>query len=254
MRLNDVELRVLVKGRAITEYPNNGEIFVEGRAGSPYEIEIANHSPNRIEVILSVDGLGVRDGKEAGLNSPSYLVEGFGRIAIPGWTLDMGSVATFEFSSPKTSYAKAATGSTNNVGVIGVMAFKEKVPSISQGIYRSTNWRTQPLGHPVWDSGTTANYDASMPIGRATATASTQSVNNASAIGTGFGQRTDFAVREVSFTRGEMIGTLILRYDDAKGLKRRGIVISKPSRAHLNVTPQAFPGLMGCVPPKGWKG
>lgn len=253
MRLNDVELRVLVKGRAITEYPHNGETFVEGRAGSPYEIEIANHSPGRIEVILSVDGLGVRDGKEAGLHSPSYLVEGFGRITVPGWTLDMGSVAGFEFSSPKASYAKAATGSTNNVGVIGVMAFNEKVSSISRDFLYSTNWGTQPLGHPVWDVGATT-YDA-MPTstGRATATSSVQSVNT-SAIGTGFGQRTDFAVKEVSFTRGELIGTLIMRYDDAKGLKRRGIAISKPSRAHLNVTPQAFPGLIGCIPPKGWKG
>jgi hypothetical protein len=72
-------------------------------------------------------------------------------------------------------------------------------------------------------------------------------------LGTGFGHAQEFATETVSFTRGDLLATMIVYYDDARGLKARGIQIGRPSRARYATQPQAFPG-MACVPPKGWQG
>ena len=46
---------------------------------------------------------------------------------------------------------------------------------------------------------------------------------------------------------------IVLYYDDATGLRKRGIDISKRSRAKANERANAFPG-MNCAPPPGWNG
>jgi hypothetical protein len=47
MLRNNIEVRLLIKGKPITEYNHNGNLFVEGRHGSSYEIEIINRNPTR---------------------------------------------------------------------------------------------------------------------------------------------------------------------------------------------------------------
>ena len=124
---NQYELNVLVKGRPINEYPHNGQLFVEGRDGSNFEIEFKNLSPLRVEAVLAVDGLSVIDGSEAGPTSSGYVVEPYGKVRIPGWKLSDEQVAAFVFSGKKKSYAaQTGSGSTRNTGVLGAMVFAEK--------------------------------------------------------------------------------------------------------------------------------
>jgi len=72
-------------------------------------------------------------------------------------------------------------------------------------------------------------------------------------LGTGFGESTEFSTTTVNFERGDLGAMVVLYYDDARGLKARGIQLVKPSKARLSNQPQAFPG-MNCQPPPGWKG
>jgi hypothetical protein len=139
MRYNNVSLSVLIKGKSITEYPHNGQVFVEGRSGSNFEIEIINHNGFRVEAIVSVDGLSVIDGKDAGPTSPGYLLEAGETIRIPGWKLNDQQVAAFEFAAKSGSYAGQSTGSTRNTGVIGLMVYREKPR------YEPPVFRIQPL-------------------------------------------------------------------------------------------------------------
>ena len=123
---DNVTLRVLVKGRAIQEYPHEGSTYVEGRQGSAYALQICNNNPHRIEAVISVDGLSVIDGKEAGLHSTGYVIEAFRTVTIPGWKLNGTEAAAFEFGAKDDAYATGVTGSSRNTGVIGVMAFREQ--------------------------------------------------------------------------------------------------------------------------------
>jgi len=126
MLQNNYEINVLVKGRPINEYAHNGQTFVEGRDSSNFEIEFKNRSSVRVEAVISVDGLSVIDGKDAGPNSSGYLVEPFQSVRIPGWKLTDEQVAAFVFAGKKKSYAQASTGSARNTGVIGALVFAEK--------------------------------------------------------------------------------------------------------------------------------
>lgn len=78
-----------------------------------------------MEVVLSVDGLDVIDGRAASLSKRGYLVRPGGSITIEGFRESSEAVAAFRFSSVRDSYAARKYGETRNVGVIGIAAFNE---------------------------------------------------------------------------------------------------------------------------------
>ena len=280
MLQNSYELNVLIKGkRPATEYMHNGQFFIEGRNGSNFELEFKNKTGSRVEAIFSVDGLSVTDGKEAGPQSVGYLVEPYGTLKIPGWTLSHQEIASFMFTGKQKSYSTQMTGSNRNNGVIGVMVFSEKplynfrrntypIPLSSADVtdrmmmYSSSN----NIGGDITCASTSSYSSAT-----GAATASTMNINNMAAssteaktksladttevqsLGTAFGKAQDFTTTTISFNRGDLISMMVLYYDDARGLKSRGIELIKPSRARMANQPQAFPG-MGCQPPPDWKG
>jgi hypothetical protein len=280
MQYNNIEINVLIKGKPITEYPHNGQVYVEGRPGSEFEIEVFNHNPHRIEAVVSVDGLSITDGKDAGPQSSGYLLNAHERVVIPGWKLNDQQVAAFIFTDKGRGYA-SQMGKSRNTGVIGLLAYGEKIkaPVYTAPTYGSV---LRGTGGPQWGDNISwasgvvsispSGMDAMMPTGpelnriytsssttrsgtksrRITQNATIQtSVNN---LGTGFGQAEDFATSLVSFDRGDMLALTTLFYDDARGLRALGIDLSRRARVRETQTPNAFPGLSGCVPPAGWRG
>ena len=74
-------------------------------------------------------------------------------------------------------------------------------------------------------------------------------------LGTAFGESTAFATKQVDFQRGDMICKMVMYYDNARGLKARGVRIERPSKAKYQTKPEAFPGSdTGCKPPPFWRG
>lgn len=335
MRYNNVSLEVKVKNKTITEYPHNGQVFIEGRADSNFSVVITNHNPYRVEAVVSVDGLSVLDGKDAGPQSQGYLLNANETLAIPGWTLNDKQVAAFQFAGKGGSYAAQSTGSSRNTGVIGLLVYKERghqyrnyttlayhgvpltfagqpltggyVPTttsainnvnmgmlstmqISAGLNvnamiggagpkgpQGVQGDAGPTGKKTWTSPGVSASETDMsysppstPDMSATAmcfnavsqtsdafdiprsyAAATPQVQN---LGTGFGQCQGFETTSVSFDRGDMQAMLVLYYDDARGLKSRGIELARTKKARERVAPNAFPGLSGCKPPAGWQG
>ena len=267
MRLNDIELEVLVKNRPILEYPHQGLVFVEGRAGSEYEIEVRNVTAKRVEAVISVDGLSVIDGKQAGPLSTGYVIEAHKSLRIPGWMLNHQSAAKFAFADKADSYA-TQSGEARNNGVIGVMVFREK-PPVYQPVY-NYNYNTMATAIPgqPWQTGWRGLNINDIQIGTATSASSpfiatSMSMNatcdaaptagsaSAQSLGTAFGEATTFATTTVGFQRGDHHCTLLMYYDERRGLKQRGIRIGRSSKPVQQSRPQAFPA-MGCVPPPGW--
>ena len=342
MRYNNVELTVRIKGRPITEYPHNGQTFIEGRAGSSFEIAVKNHNGFRVEAVVSVDGLSVLDGKDAGPLSSGYVLGPYEEIVIPGWKVNDATAAAFEFGGKGrgATYAEQSTGSARNVGVLGLLVYREEPqpvhfstnyglrgspwngsPGIMRGALSPTdawtlhNLQTTSLnyhdsnaligGSGSWleqeqERGISYSAASSMAPGQ-NAVLGMASVNTMSAmsaksaapeerevytsggiigargsasnsrsrsrrvqpeavaavnnLGTVFGSATEFATETVSFHRGDMLAMIVLMYDDARGLRARGIDLSRRARRAETQTPNAFPGLStGCTPPKGWRG
>lgn len=263
------EACVLVNGRAVTEVNHNGSTYIEGRNGSDYELHFSNRFSTRIMVVPSVDGLNVIDGNLCGTESPGYLVEPFGSIVIPGWKVDGNTAAKFQFrptGGPHrySTYTEAMGQSQENQGVIGFLVFKEK--SVSTNFY--TSWTSNNYPDPFFvPSGPT--YGA--PDGYSSAGGSSvrsASVNStcdsynvsysASEVGTGFGDATNFNTHTVEFEKESAFpnATLVMYYDNLKGLTKRGVPVDRFKRTFTE-EPNPFPAsptvYSGCTPPQGWK-
>ena len=112
------------RGGYLKSFKARGDTFFVGEEGDRYVIALKNNTPARLEVVVSVDGLDVLDGKRASFTKRGYLIEPLGSLTIDGFRRSNSQVAAFRFSSVADSYA-ARTGSDRNVGVIGIAVFPE---------------------------------------------------------------------------------------------------------------------------------
>ena len=119
-----VELRDQ-SGRLLPGVEADGRWFVVGEQGRRYSIVVRNRTDVRIEVLLSVDGLDVIDGRAASFDKRGYVIRPNGKVEVDGFRRSMDAVAAFRFSSVRNSYANRKYGDTRNVGVIGVAIFHE---------------------------------------------------------------------------------------------------------------------------------
>ena len=113
-------------GNFLTGFETGGNNYVTGVSGRRYTIVVKNHSPGRVEAVVSVDGLDVVDGKPASTQKRGYLIDPFGDLEVEGFRTSNSEVAAFRFGAVGQSYAAKKHGSTRNVGVIGVAMFHER--------------------------------------------------------------------------------------------------------------------------------
>jgi hypothetical protein len=104
----------------------NNRWFVVGEEGSRYSIVLHNKTDSRFEIVVSVDGLDVIDGRKASESKRGYLLAPHSRRVIEGFRQSMHAVAAFRFSPVRESYAAEKYHNTRNVGVIGVAVFEER--------------------------------------------------------------------------------------------------------------------------------
>lgn len=113
-------------GRFITGFQAGGNNYLPASNGDRYTIVIQNHSPGRVEAVVSVDGLDVIDGTAASPSKRGYLLDPYGDLEIEGFRTSTSEVAAFRFGAVGRSYAAQKHGNTRNVGVIGVALFHER--------------------------------------------------------------------------------------------------------------------------------
>jgi len=102
-----------------------GQTVVEGRRGQRYAIEISNRTLDRIEAVVTVDGLDVMDGERGSFAKRGYVLRPLQTYRIDGFRRSQEAVAAFRFGGVDESYA-ARTGDDTNVGVVGVAFFAER--------------------------------------------------------------------------------------------------------------------------------
>ena len=127
----DVEMAV-VNANAIgfPIYSTRGakDYHVAGRAGDRYELVYTNRSQRYYEVIATVDGLDVLNGKPGSLKNDGYLIRPGERLVIDGFRKSDREVAAFRFSGKERAYANnTPTGDARNVGVIGTALFEVRL-------------------------------------------------------------------------------------------------------------------------------
>lgn len=237
-----VELRLVdAWNTPLPTYSHNGGIFIEGQQGRRYNAQLINNTGRRIEVVVTVDGRDVLNGKPGDFSNRGYIVEAYGQVSIEGFRKSLSDVAAFRFTTPSDSYS-ARMGTAQNVGVIGAAIFYERAPV---AIAPPPVWRPEP-------------YDAVEDEARAAAPEATASRGpgqqrkgmgermparrrrKAGNLGTRYGESTRSPVVETGFEReaSSPAEVLAVYYDNREGLIARGIV---PNRPPVATAPQPFP-------------
>jgi hypothetical protein len=112
-------------GETLPTYAQKDRYYVEGNSTERYVIRVTNPTANRVEAVVTVDGLDVIDGEDGALTKRGYVIPAYGEVRIEGFRTSQDDVATFRFSSVTGSYA-ARKGKARNVGVIAAAIFEEQ--------------------------------------------------------------------------------------------------------------------------------
>ena len=124
-----------------------GERIVVGIDGERYDIVVKNQTEQRIEVVLTVDGLDVLDGKKGTTKKRGYIVDADSELVVDGFRTSDAAVAAFRFGPVPESYVSLKKRGVENVGVIGIAVFQEKIgatPREGQEAFRKVSERPVP--------------------------------------------------------------------------------------------------------------
>ena len=125
--LVQVQLIDRAGGDMLREVRHRGTAWVAGRPGDRYAVRLTNRTGGRLLVVLSVDGVNAVSGQTAATGQTGYVLAPWQTADITGWRKSDAEAAAFYFTALPDSYA-ARTDRPENVGVIGVAAFRERVP------------------------------------------------------------------------------------------------------------------------------
>ena len=113
-------------GSAFEHYRAGGKIFVMGDHGSSYSLRLKNLTEHRLEVVISIDGLDILDGRPASVRKSGYVVAAKSTVTISGMKTG-GKLRSLKFGTVADSRAATAFGAAGarNVGVIGMAVYEE---------------------------------------------------------------------------------------------------------------------------------
>lgn len=223
-------------------YSHNNELYLAGNSGEPYYIKICSSNyynyrypnPRHLNVI-SVDGLNVISGKPAGYNQPGYVLNNDGSCnIIKGWRKNMNEEAQFVLTDSSQSYANRTNQNVNNIGVIGIASFKEKV-------YLPVPMPEIPISG---NTGRYSNMDEASQSTKGAAQESARAMSSAepmmkqeSKLGTGHGDRVVSQATKTEFEKASDKPYKITKiyYDSYKNLEEQGIIRKS------NKSPNPFP-------------
>jgi hypothetical protein len=102
--------------------------YLEARRGEHYGIVIRNMAPDRIGVVIAVDGRNIISGKKSDLKNSEamYIVNSYGHGRYDGWRTASDTVHTFYFTEVADSYAMQTFSDSSAMGVIAVAVYREK--------------------------------------------------------------------------------------------------------------------------------
>jgi hypothetical protein len=245
-------------GATLQTVRHDGKLYIAGTPGHRYAVQLYNRSGARVLTVLSVDGVNAISGQTASPSQSGYVLDAYQNLEVDGWRKNMSEVAQFNFTALDNSYA-ARTGRPDNVGVIGVAVFRERVP-----IWRERDDKISmheapaqppadnaptaaPIPPPASAAAETAR-SAGAPAGavKDSAFAQRPTPKPEESLGTGHGSRESSYASYTSFERASSSPDEVdsVWYDSYRNLVARG-VIREPRP--IAADPQPFPN-SGFVP------
>ena len=239
-------------GEWLPEYHHRGQEWVPGAPGHHYSVRLTNTTGERVLVVLSVDGVNAISGETAGAGQAGYVLGPWQSTEVAGWRKSMQDVAQFYFTDLPDSYA-ARTGRPDNVGVIGVAVFRERV-------YSRPEYVPMPEEYRRYGNREEAAQDKSAapaaPAADSAARAGGYAAEREQRLGTGHGEREWSPVSRTEFVRASRAPAQLshIRYDETRALVAMGVIPRPYDRwqRRRHDGPDAFPGGFAADPPPRW--
>ena len=102
--------------------------YLEAKKGESYGIVITNRTPERVGVVIAVDGRNIISGKRSNLNNTEtmYIVNAYETARYDGWRTSNDQVHRFFFTDEAYSYSVKTFGDQSAMGVIAMAVYREK--------------------------------------------------------------------------------------------------------------------------------
>ena len=260
--IGSVEIKVVDASQAqLPSYHHRGQHYIMGRYNQRYMLKVINHSSERFELVMTVDGRDVINGSAGHYGNRGYVINPHSQFNIEGFRRSDSEVAAFRFTTPGDSYA-GRLGKGSNIGVIGVALFSEQASRIQVPTYQKRSNYLDDHSHTL-DQGESLNaqtdslIDHNPPQHQRARLGSLNSAkksrhsrrrrpqNNRSEIGTRYGENRHSQVENTQFVRlsKQPDQVLVINYDSEQGLRRRGVIAIKQSH------PTPFPNENSYAPP-----
>jgi hypothetical protein len=180
------------KNKSLKKYYVDGIDTVGAWGDEPFEVVFKNHTWQKVQVKLSLDGTDILTGEPAN-TEPSdkmWVVNGYGTLSIKAWPETNNGGAHFVFTSANNSVAVHTHGDLSSRGIIAAAVFTEghvepvKLPQNIHHYHHNYNWPTyNPHWLTVYGSNTggilrgNISYNASNSVGSGNGTFSVASLN-----------------------------------------------------------------------------
>jgi len=240
-RLVDVKIRDKDRYTTLETYYDHNKTYVAGRPGHRYSVMLQNLTGERVLAVVSIDGVNAISGQTAGASQTGYVLAPYQSMEVRGWRKSMQDVAQFRFTDLPDSYA-ARTGRPDNVGVIGVAAFRERRYEPAYN-YEEDNGYQDDRYEP---RASERSRDSAAAGAAAPAMKSQRSMAESESrqdLGTGHGERRYDPARSTTFERESSYPNQVSKvfYDSYEALVDRGVIRDYRYRNRDRNGPDAFP-------------
>jgi hypothetical protein len=112
--------------------------YLEAKKGERYAVVIRNKTPERIGVVVAVDGRNIISGKLSDLKGTEdmYIVSAYDQGRYDGWRTDKDTVHRFYFTEPGDAYSVRTFNDTSAMGVIAVAVYRDKNRPRPEGLLK----------------------------------------------------------------------------------------------------------------------
>ncbi len=187
--------------------------YLEARKGENYSIILRNNMPERVGVVLAVDGRNIITGKKSSLRNVErmYILEPYGYAKLDGWRTDDNTVNAFYFTNIGDSYAVRTFSDSSAMGVIAAAVFREKdAPMVYEQEMKKERSPAPSAGRSA--QGSVERYDSGRP-------------------GTGFGDSRYSPVTKVKFDPEAVpIEKVLVKYEWREVLCSKGLIKCLPEK------------------------
>lgn len=140
-------------GKSLRKYAIEGIETVGAFGNEPFEIKFTNHTYQKVQVKISLDGTDILTGEQA-TSEPTgqmWVVDGKGTMTLKAWPETKNGGAAFVFTSADKSVAVHTHGDLSHRGIIAAAVFTEghvepirPIPAVHHHHHHNNWWSTYP--------------------------------------------------------------------------------------------------------------